>query len=607
MRPTPQQQKPTPAAAALRRAHELFQKGRTAEAIAAVERLATRDPSNSGVHQLLALARLRLGELDRARYHAERAVTIDPKGAGSHLSLTQVMLSANEPALAERHARKATELAPTIADAWEFLAIALRDLARRGESDAALARALTLQPDRASAVVRRAVHRLEMGRVHEATDGLREAVSRFPKSDEAKQKLAYALLHDDRATANEIGRAHASWGATLEARHAKNGPVHAASLNRDRDRRLTVAYLSPELREHSVGSFALPLFEHHDRSNVRVLGYMTNPKADAITERFRSAADGWRDLTDVSDDVLMRTAAEDDVDILIELSGHFVRNRLRACARGIAPVQVTAIGYPATTGLSRIDTRLVDGLTDPAGSNDHDIATERLVRIDGCFLCYAGPFTDVAIDAEVPAVRTGNFTFGSFNALKKVSPAALDLWARALAASPGSTLRLKGRGYDDDSAVERLLDQLEARGVDRDRVRTSGRTQSTAEHLAAYADVDLALDTFPYNGTTTTCEAAWMGVPTLTLSGAHHAARVGHSLNAAIGLDTFVTSDAESFVARAAELASEISELRALRPTLRDRMRTSRLMDGRAHASAVEAAYRSAWHAYLDRPTARGN
>jgi len=549
---------------------------------------------------VLAMARITLNEPERARYHAEKAVALSPNDVGAHLALAQITLKTGDLKIAEKHARRAVEISPNRAEAWEVLGVGLRTTADRSESKAAYLRAFEIDPKRANVAVQVRTFELEDGRVHEATDALRQIALDNPKHFPAQQKFAYALIHDERSKAGEIKDAHAAWGRLMEAGLGQiDARTRDAGRDMSPDRPLTIGYLSPDLRRHSVTSFLLPLLEHHDKDAVRVIAYATNKNTDDVSERIKTLCAGWRSVAETPDGDIAKMIIDDKVDVLVDLCGHFALQRLGVFARKPAPVQVTYLGYPATTGLTRIDARLVDATTDPESLGD--AATERLVRLEGCFLCFGGPHDDADPEPSPNYERNGAFRFGSFNNVKKVGPAVLDAWAQVLMRCPDASLKLKGRGYDDDDASTRITTEFESRGVDPSRVTFAPRTESVAEHLREYADVDVALDTFPYNGTTTTCEASWMGVPTLTIAGAHHAARVSASLNAAMGLKGFTTESAEAYIERAASIANDPSELNELRPTLRERMTSSRLMNGAAHARAVESAYRSLWQAFVER------
>ena len=278
------------------------------------------------------------------------------------------------------------------------------------------------------------------------------------------------------------------------------------------------------------------------------------------------------------------------IDVLLELSGHTNGGRLRALDRKPAPVIVTAIGYPNTTGHPAVDVRIVDSITDPPGSEA--CATERLVRIDPCFLCFTPPE-----DAGTPTLPPVDapITFGSFNLAAKIAPEAIAMWSAAMAAVPGSRLLLKSRTLVDPGTRQRLVDRLVAGGIAADRVETLAYSPSVADHLALYSRMHVALDTFPYHGATTTCEALWMGVPVVSLAGDRHAARVGASLLAAAGWPELVASTPEEFARLAARLATDRSRLAEFRATARDRLRTSPLLDSAAYAARFHAALRDCW------------
>jgi predicted O-linked N-acetylglucosamine transferase (SPINDLY family) len=249
---------------------------------------------------------------------------------------------------------------------------------------------------------------------------------------------------------------------------------------------------------------------------------------------------------------------------------------------------VSYLGYPATTGNPAIDARLVDVRSDPPGSEA--LCTERLVRIDPCVWCFSEPAG--APDVTPPPCGVeGPVTFGSFNNLAKTVPAVLDAWAALLRTAPGTRLLLKNAAFIDAATREGVRGQLTARGVRGEQIELLAPTRDAGGHLAAYSRVDVALDTFPYAGTTTTCEALWMGVPVVTLAGTMHAGRVGVSLLGALGMDAMIGPDIDGYIRSAASLAADRARLATLRSTLRERMRASRLMD-RAHFRAqLHAAY----------------
>jgi predicted O-linked N-acetylglucosamine transferase (SPINDLY family) len=330
-----------------------------------------------------------------------------------------------------------------------------------------------------------------------------------------------------------------------------------------------------------VAFFLEPLLEHLDRSRVRVTGVdVTGGTGDDVTQRLRQRCEAWRDLSLMSDHAAAAALRDDGYDIIIELAGYTAGSKIGAMAYAPAPIIVSYLGYPCSTGMPGITHRIVDSLTDPPGAEA--FATETLVRLDPCFLCYRKPF-----DAPPPRLerRSGEgVVFASFNAIMKIQPPTLDLWARVLAAVPESTLLLKFRGLDSPRAKERLTQALADRGVDQRRLEIVDHHENHAQHLRLYERVDIALDTFPYHGTTTTCDALAMGVPVITRVGETHAARVGLSLLSAVGLSDLAASDDEAYVDAAQRLARSPTRLAELRATLPERLAGSPLCDEKAYA-----------------------
>jgi protein O-GlcNAc transferase len=301
----------------------------------------------------------------------------------------------------------------------------------------------------------------------------------------------------------------------------------------------------------------------------------------------------------MSDEALAERIRHDGIDILVDLVGHTAMNRLLVFARRPAPIQVTWLGYPNTTGLTAIDYRLVDAVTDPEGEADA-LASETLVRLPGGFLCYGG-HGGAPAPGPAPCLATGTVTFGSFNSPPKLSAATLDAWAQVLARLPESRLLLKGKPFADAATRALYLGRLAERGVAPERVELAAWLPDQA-HLALYDRIDIALDPFPYNGTTTTCQALWMGVPVVALRGDRHASRVGASLLTQIGLTDLIADSVEAYVETAIALAGDPARLADLRHSLRPRMAASPLCDATGFARKIEQAYRTMWQRWCEAP-----
>jgi predicted O-linked N-acetylglucosamine transferase (SPINDLY family) len=317
-----------------------------------------------------------------------------------------------------------------------------------------------------------------------------------------------------------------------------------------------------------------------------------------MTRRLRQLSDEWHDIFGRDDAEVAAMIRAHGTDILVDLAGHTGGGRPLLFARRPAPVQVTWLGYPNTTGLAAMDYRLSDADADPEGEAEPR-HTEKLVRLAHGFLCY-GPSPDSPEPSEPPAARTGRVTFGCFNNLAKVAPEMLAWWAQLLAAAPGARLVMKAHGLASENARRRLRERFSALGVEDGRLELLGPEESHARHLARYGEVDVALDTYPYHGTTTTCEALWMGVPVVTLAGRNHVSRVGLSILKRVGLPELVAGTPEEYVHKALELAGDAARLRELRAGLRARMRASPLLDAPGFTRELEAAYRDMWRRWCE-------
>ncbi len=567
------------------------------------------------VLRLGAALRLNAGAWDEALALADRAVAVgDPaawhlKGRAHHLGGDLV---SGEAALRAALAHGAT------AACWNDLGNVLADLGRPGAADAAFrqaividpgfvlahnnlgavaasqgqfgvavasyAEALRLQPGYQAARINLGVAQLERGDVVEAMRAFDAVLDQVPAAREAQDNRLYARLYSEQDPA-AVAAAHRRW--------AEGFPPPAVKRIADPDpgRRLRIGYVSPDFRRHSVAFFLAPLIGARDPAAVEVFCYADVAAPDAVTEALRAQADRWRQVHGWSDAALAAQIAEDRIDILVDLAGHTQGNRLGLFAARAAPIQVSAIGYPATTGLAAMDYRLCDAITDPLDADDY--ASETPVRLVPGLHCYAPPPAPPV--SSLPALAKGHLTLGSFNKLAKISAATVALWVNVLRALPNARLVIKAKALADGATQGLLLEKFTAAGIDPGRLTLSGWIPGDAGHLALYQDIDIALDTFPYNGTTTTCEALWMGVPVVTLAGRGHAARVSASLLAAVGLADWIAPTPEAFAARVVSAAADLPGLAGLRAGLREKMRRSPLCDARAHARGLEAAYRTIW------------
>ncbi len=579
----------------------------------------------------LASAHQRLGHFSAAESCYRQAAVAAPKLAETYLVLSKFLIDRGELGQALTVIEQGLEQLPGQADLCYQQGFIFSELGRQEQALGAFEVCLAADPGHAEARFGRAMIMRHTGflteaanelqqllnanegnaRAHASLSGLfldegrvevmlqhdQRAVELDPANIEMQQHLLMDMHYSDRISPQELYAAHRHWGevygTTVEARsrHA-NAP--------DPARVLRVGYVSGDFKQHSVAHFIAAILEHQDRAAYLVYCYsnLRPERHDAMTVQLREAADLWRDVAVLSDLDLATLIAADGIDILIDLSGHTSGNRLGAFAYRPAPVQMSWIGYPDTTGLPAMDYRLIDEWADPSGVAD-ERATETLLRIVNGFLCYSPP--KAAPDCGSPPCQlNGYVTFGSLNNLAKVNDSVIACWSAILQSVPGSRLLLKGAALADASVRERIAARFGEHGIAAHRLELIAYTASIEQHLACYQRMDIALDTFPYNGTTTTCEALWMGVPVVTLVDQVHASRVGLSLLSQIGLAEFAASDRGEYERRAVALANDAARLETLHASLRDRMRSSPLMDKQGFCVRLESCYRQAWQQWCE-------
>jgi predicted O-linked N-acetylglucosamine transferase (SPINDLY family) len=561
------------------------------EARAVIVDAIRRHPGIARAHAQLGGVLIDLGDADAAEAACRRALDIDPACRPASMALGLALMARPHFDAAIEALGAALAHGPDDVGLRINLAAACEGAGRLDEALAHALAALQLDPERIEALATLAGVHVRQGdgaSARAATRAAMAAASRLgpdipASARQALSKLLFALSYADDLAPADLIVAHRAWGRVQQAHLAWRRP---AGLSARRERRMRVGFVSPDLRAHPVAFFLKPLIDAFDKTAVEIAFYSDVRAPDGYTRALRARSDVWRDCAGLSDDAMARVIAEDQVDVLIDLAGHTGGNRLGVFARKPAPVQATWLGYPASTGLAAIDCRIVDAVTDPAGSDA--LSVEGLARLPGCFLCYEPPPSPVE-PSRLPALSTGVVTFGSFNNFAKLSPATARLWAGALAAVPRSRLLLKSRDARDAGTRARLLGMFARLGIATSRIDFQDWQANLDLHLQAYERIDIALDSFPYNGTTTTCEAHWMGVPVVTLAGDRHAARVGASLSRALGLDHLVASSPEEFAAIAARLAADLPALAAFRASARARMRSAPLLDATTFARGFEA------------------
>lgn len=578
--------------ARVQHAESLYHAGQAAQAKAMLQRILQGSPNDAEANNLMALILQASQEPRKAVYFTERAYAANKGDARFANNLAMLYTRTGELAKARAVLESALRLHPSSLDLHLTLANTLSiDSDFVGSREACrAAHALAPGDSRASSILVSTL--VEMGESKEAVRIARDALAHDPANIPLASQLCHAINYLPDVLPEDVLGVHTAFGDLLARSFPEPPPAFANA--REPDRPLRVAIVSGDLRTHSVAYFIEPFLERHDRSAFQLFAYHTAVD-DAVSARLKPFVHAWRGCAGIPDHVLAERIRADRVDVAIELSGHTCAATLLAFHRGVAPVQATYLGYPNTTGVRGMHWRIIDAVTDPAGSERWCV--ERLARLDPCFLCYR-PYAGSPEVSLPPSAGGRPITFGSFNAVAKLSPEVMQLWARIVARVPGSRLVLKAASFLDARLRSEIAERLAAWGMPRGSLEILSPHLGIKEHLAAYSQVDIALDPSPYCGTTTTCEAMWMGVPVVTLRGETHSGRVGASLLGAVGLPELIADTPERYVEIASSLAGDASRLASMRAGMRERLRSSPLMDERGFSRRFESHIRAMWRSY---------
>jgi predicted O-linked N-acetylglucosamine transferase (SPINDLY family) len=597
--------------------------GRHAEAAAAFKRALALGPGTPTIQGNLGVALCHVGHFEEAIWMLRSALEQAPKNATFHVTLASALYFSGQHEAAIASCREAIRLAPQRGDAYLTLSTALNALGKYEEAMEPAERAVALLPDAMESYLNLGNTLRELGRADACIAAYRAGLARDPEAavlrnslgnvlkdtgllDEAlaeyRQALRvwpeasifsnylYTMQYHPTIDPGEVYREHREFDRRFAA------PLFAQSLphtnHADPARRLRVGYLSSDFRSHALGHYLLPLFEHHDHGAFEIFCYSNVRAEDSMTFRLREHSDHWKSVRQSSDEEIAAMVRADGIDVLIDLHQHMGGSKILVYARKPAPVQMGFAGYPGTTGLSMIDYRLTDRYLEPADGFPVP-SSETPILLPDTFWCYDGRAAHVAVN-PLPASANGHVTFGSFNNFCKVNEPTLALWAEVMRGLPGSRLMLLA---PEGSHRDRTTAYLSTQGVEPARVSFVG-WQKGAAYFALYHRVDVGLDTFPYNGHTTSLDSYFMGVPVVTLAGPEGGspvARAGWSQLVNLRLTELAGHSREEFIGIARGLAKDLPRLEELRKTLRTRMKASPLMDGARFAKNVEAAYRMAW------------
>ncbi len=580
-------------------------------------------PGHARGHLNLGIALAAQGDADGASAAYERVLAIDPQHPFGHYNLARLRYVRHELAPAEASLRAALRSRPEFPQALVLLASTLDDQGKTAEAIDALRAALALQPDDAGGwfnlgTMLRSTRRLDEadeaaqrafaidgraealrlsslvlrdhGFMAESREPLRAAIAAEPGNLGYPSDELMLLNFDETIAARDLFERHVAWGRRLEQAHPVRFRAYAGDAGQARRRR--IGYVSGDFNIHPVTLFMQPVLEHHDRAAFEVFCYSSGTKNDIYTEQVRRSADHWIDARDLGDDALADRIHADGIDILVDLTGHTQKSRLGAFAQRPAPVQATWLGYLNTTGLTRMDWRITDRRSDPP-ELAQPLHTETLAFLPESQWCYR-PFVAVPVAAAAPVEHHGHVTFGSFNNAPKITAQVAHRWGQLLARTPGSRLLVADVASERKRAAIRA--SVQAEGVAPERVDFAPRLELTA-YYASYGNVDIALDTFPYGGGTTTLDALWMGVPVVAARGPTPVSRSAAGLLAALGMDDWIADSIDDFVDVAMRQAADVARIAALRRSLRATLQASPLMDEARFVRELEALYGSMWDA----------
>ena len=554
------------------------------------------NPNSASVHVNMGNALQSKGRFDEAGAHYQKALSIDSNLTEAHVSMGNLLNRLKRYDDAIRFYQNALSLDPDYANAYNNLGYAYRIQSRVVRAAKVFERGLRIDIDHFDTYVNYGGTHKDLGRVDVALRCYERALSLNPTSVNAMSNLLFAHNYTDALTPEAISKRHFEVGSRISESNPDKGVPHQNVP--DKTRKLKIGYVSPDFRQHAVAFFFEPLIRHQNRDQFETYCYAEVFVEDHVSKLLKGLCNHWLNTVGMNDNELEARIRADGIDILVDVAGHTAHTRIAVFARRPAPVQITWLGYPNTTGIKAIDYRLVDATTDPVGPADA-MAAETLLRLPRVFLCYQPP-ADAPEPVALPCETSGVVTFGTFSTLAKLSPSTLDAWAAILKRVPNSRLLLKSRLFIEAETRQLYSSRLVERGVAAERLTFMDPIPDIAGHLGSYNLIDITLDPFPYNGTTTTCEALWMGVPMIVLAGTCHAGRVGISLLNSIGHSDLVAETVDQYVDIASSLATDLPRLKAMRTGLREQMRASQLCDAVQFTQAMERTYREVWQTWCD-------
>ncbi len=555
--------------------------GRLQDSAASFRDALEHDPDYVGAHFNLGVLLIELGDTPKAKSHLERALELNPAMLDAAVVLATAYEADGDLHGARRQLERALSIEPHHNGAAANLGILLLDTGDLDAADQLLRKVLLVEPPSLQALLVLARFEILSGHADRAEASYRKVLQLDPQNMGVWSSFLFSLNLREVLDAASVAREHLTFGKKFGSGHLSTPSGKPGS------RRIRVGYVSGDLMKHPVALFLRPILALHDRMGFESFCYYNGRVRDELTMDLQEAADHWRSIAGSDDAAVADQIRADGIDLLVDLSGHTDLNRLGVFARKPAPVQATWLGYLNTTGLREMDFRICDNYTDPEGQTE-SLNSETLARLPNSQWCYL-PYYDVPL-RNLPDAAGRPVTFGSFNQFVKLSDSCLDVWATILRELPDA--RLSVHGVPRGAVANDFHERLERRGVTRDRVELHGRI-GILEYFAAIQNVDIALDSMPYNGATTTLDTLWMGVPVVALRGDRTIGRGAYSIVSAAGLSELVAEELAEYIEKNIRLARDSDARIALRKSLRVRLQGSPLMDTKTFINDVEDLYRS--------------
>lgn len=566
------------------------------EAIQSYQTALDLDPGYAEVHSNLGNSYKSLGKMDEAISSYQKAIQLKPNFADAYNNLGTAFSRLGQFENAMACFRKSLSLNPTSWESYHNVGNLCKDAGRLSESLEWYQKALAIHPGHPETTNNIGVSMQLLGKVSDAVACYDAALKIKPDYASAHSNKLLALHYDHSGDWASLFQEHLSWD--IQHGSVITHPTLGRRACRNAHEKIHVGYLSPDFKQHSVTRFIEPILKTHDSRRFNVTCYSDTPYPDHVTHRLKRFGWEWRDTSGISNNRLFEQIQSDQIQILVDLAGHTANNRMSLLAQKPAPIQVTYLGYPNTTGLQAMDYRITDAVADPPGLTDR-WHTEKLIRVPGSFLCYQAP-AGTPEPSVLPSINANGITFASFNNRAKITASVIRTWAAILESVPNARLILKSKALEDPGVCQQLIAQFDDCHVDPKRLELYGFLPPE-KHMGLYHRVDVALDTFPYNGTTTTCDALWMGVPVIVLEGDNHVSRVGVSLLTSTGLNAFIAHSVDDYIHKAIKLSQDTEMLSSTRYLLRKMMRDSPLMNAESLTRSLETAYESMWRDSTER------